>query len=47
VLINIYKTAIGNRIFKDEQIKDDLIKVGILKVNTFVHEGLIIAFGKK
>lgn len=46
-LINLYKYALNNRIFTEEELRDDMASAGINKVEITEHEGLLIGIGQK
>lgn len=46
-LINLYKISLNDRIFTEEELRDDMASAGIKKIEITEHEGLLIGIGQK
>ena len=46
-LINLYKRSLNDRIFTEEELRDDMASAGINKIEIIEHEGLLIGIGQK
>jgi hypothetical protein len=45
-LIEIYKAALNNRIFTQEDLKNDLLNMGLTNIEVFEHQGLLIGIAE-
>ncbi|TXT53354.1 MAG: hypothetical protein BAJALOKI2v1_1020003 [Promethearchaeota archaeon] len=46
-LIKLYNLSLNNRIFSEEELKNDMEKVGFSDIEIFEHQGLLLGIGKK
>jgi len=45
-LIDIYKAALNNRIFTQNELKNDIFNIGLENIEIFEHQGLLIAIAE-
>jgi len=46
-LINLYKRSLNDRIFTEEELRDDMVSAGMNRIEITEHEGLLIGIGQK